>query len=66
MKNRREKQSNSTLSSNRTGEEFWEDLMKKPYNEDKVGRSFIIVPYKQQREPDKPQPNNTDVIKKDK
>ncbi|HOU02453.1 MAG TPA: hypothetical protein PLL94_10820 [Bacteroidales bacterium] len=66
MKNRRRKQSDSNLSSKRTGEEFWENLMKKPYNEDKVGQAFVIVPYKRQREPDKPQSNNTDGINEDK
>lgn len=46
MKNRKKKQSKRTLSSNRSGEEFWEDLMNKPYNEDKAGQAFVITSFR--------------------
>jgi hypothetical protein len=40
------------LSTQRTGEQFWQDLMKKPYNEDKAGQSFVTI-YFRRRLPDK-------------
>ena len=60
MKNKRKKQPNRTLSTIRSGEQFWEDLMNKPYNEDKVGQAFVKVSWKRLSESEKPQPNKTD------
>jgi len=46
MKNEKEEQSDEKLSATRSGKEFWEDLMKKPYNNDKVGQSFVRIIWK--------------------
>ncbi len=60
MKNNKEEQPDRPLSARRTAEQFWEDLMNTPYNNDKVGQAFVKVSWKRLPESEKPQPNKTD------
>jgi hypothetical protein len=46
MEENKVEQSNHHLSTQRTGEEFWEDLMKKPYNENKAGQPYVTETFK--------------------
>ena len=55
MKNKKIEQPDRTLSARKTAEQFWEDLMKMPYSKDRVGLSFVIVPYKRLKESEKPE-----------
>jgi hypothetical protein len=42
-KKKKENQKNPVLSTERTGEQLWQDLMNAPYNEESIGQSFIII-----------------------
>lgn len=46
MEENKVEQSNHHLSTQRTGEQFWEDLMKRPYDLDRVGQSFVTIPFR--------------------
>jgi len=42
-KEKDENQPNQEELTLRTGEQFWEDLMNRPYDEDMLGQSFVIL-----------------------
>ena len=57
MENNEKEQNTHDKLTLRPGEQFWKDLMNKPYTEDKVGQSFVKIIWKRLPETDKPEGN---------